>query len=133
MGRTLTAEEFDAISSDARLCRDDSAMDFSGTIVPEQVWFAILVRRVWPVKAAMAVAQYAKCPDRTARAYQSGDREPAASVLRDLIQGDEGDAVLRVMPRDNPPAWWAKHQSCERKAKLFDEFMERGEALNATS
>lgn len=85
----------------AAQCGDDI-----GPIGPDQIWFALVVRAVWPVKGAMALVQYTGCPERTARHYQRGDREPPAAVLRDLIRGAEGYRVMDCIMRDNPPAWW---------------------------
>lgn len=94
-----------SISTEARCGHDDAAADFSGTIVPV-CWFAPFVRALWPVKAAAALEQYTGAKERTARAYQSGEREPSASVLRDLIRSPEGFRVLRALVEDNPPDWW---------------------------
>lgn len=118
MSRTITTDESDAIFADARLCRDDLAGEFDGTIVPDRVWFALFLRRVWPVKADAAVMQYARCADRTARAYTSGDRIPSATVLRDLLHGDEGDVVLDELMVGATAAWWAIRQRERKLAAL---------------
>ena len=70
-------------------------------------WFADLVKNLWPIKGSAAVEQYTRCPDRTARAYASGDREPPASVLRDLLRGDEGFRVLTYVMHGSAVTWWA--------------------------
>lgn len=76
-----------------------------GTIVPTS-WFACLVKDLWPRKPAVALEQYAGLPDRTARAYTNGDREPSASVLRDLLRGNEGYRVLVWIMAGFTPTWW---------------------------
>lgn len=68
--------------------------------------FADLVKALWPVKGPAALTQYAGCPDRTARAYASGDREPPWSVFLDLLIGDEGNRVITYVMRDRDPTWW---------------------------
>lgn len=116
-----------------RLATDDARATFvgapcgqeTGTIVPEKVWFALLAKALWPVKAAIAIEQYAGCPDRTARAYTSGDREPPASVLRDLLRGDEGYRVLSQLMDGCPVAWWGVIQRERKLAALANEIFER--------
>ncbi len=76
-----------------------------GQIWPK-TWFAELVQALWPVKGAVAISQYAGCPDRTARNYQGGHSEPPASVLRDLLRGDEGYRVLKWIMHGVTPTWW---------------------------
>jgi len=109
MGRTVHGTAADASDNDARTGRDDLAGDFAGQTWPDdRVWFARLVRRCWPIKATMAIAQYCGCPERTARNYASAHSEPPASILRDLLCGAEGHAVAVAMFRDSPPAWWCE-------------------------
>lgn len=94
-------------------------------------WFSALVAELWPVKGPAALAQYARCPDRTARAYSSGDREPPASVLRDLLRGDEGYRVLTHVMRDREPTWWVILQHERRLAALANQiFGQLGEAIH---
>lgn len=104
MGTRLDNAESRSTFSDAQSCRDDLAGDFGGTIAPDHVWFALMAKRVWPIKANAAIMQFAKCADRTARAYTSADRIPSATVLRDLLGGDEGGRVLNKL-WDTPPEW----------------------------
>lgn len=102
----------------------------TGTIVPEKIWFALLVKTLWPVKAAIAIEQYARCPDRTARAYTSGDREPPASVLRDLLRGDEGFRVLSQLLDGFPVTWWIVIQRERKLAALARDIFDRvGEVM----
>lgn len=98
---------------DARVTADETRATFveaesgrsSGHIWPK-IWFAQLVQELWPVKGAVAISQYAGCPDRTARNYQGGHSEPPASVLRDLLRGDEGYRVLTWIMCGFTPTWW---------------------------
>lgn len=98
---------------DARIAADEARATFieagtgqpSGQIWPKN-WFADLVQALWPVKGAVAIAQYAGCPDRTARNYQGGHSEPPASVLRDLLRGDEGYRVLAFVMHGSTVTWW---------------------------
>lgn len=92
----ITADEKPATFPAAQV-RHDRAKDH---------WFADLVKNLWPVKGPAAIEQYTRCPDRTARAYSSGDREPPASVLRDLLRGDEGYRVLTFVMSGYPVTWW---------------------------
>lgn len=71
-----------------------------------KTWFANLINELWPVKGAIAVTQYSGIPDRTARNYQSGHSEPPASVLRDLLRGNEGYRVLTWVMAGFTPTWW---------------------------
>ena len=121
MRNRSTGSTNDAIIEGAPLCRDDLAGEFDGPIVPERIWFALMVRRVWPVKAPMAVVQYAGCAERTARAYASADREPSASVLCDLLRGAEGDAILSDIMRHEPPAWFVRFEHALRVLAAIEE------------
>jgi hypothetical protein len=120
MKSNVATDRNNAIFADERLCRDDLAGDFNGTIVPEQIWCALFLKRVWPVKAEAAIQQYAGCPERTARAYKAGDRIPSATVLRDLIRGDEGDRVLTELMPDKPPAWFCRWQRALKLMEAID-------------
>lgn len=106
----------------ARSCHDTEAENFNGTIVPERLWFALLARALWPIKSAAALEQYAGVPDRTARAYQRGDREPTASVLRDLLRSNEGYRVLSHIMRDRPPSWWVELERLKRNGERALDF-----------
>ena len=77
-------------------------------MVPDDsLWFALMLRTVWPIKAEAALIQYSpNSADRSARAYKRGDRMASATVLRDLIRGAEGYRILVCIMRDDPPAWW---------------------------
>ena len=68
--------------------------------------FSDLVEDVFPIKGPAAITQYAGSPDRTARAYSSGDRNPSWIVLHDLIRGKEGYRVLTWVMRDSTETWW---------------------------
>ena len=99
-------------TSVAAQVRHDSAKDS---------WFADLVKTLWPIKGSAALEQYTRCADRTARAYASGDREPSASVLRDLLRGDEGYRVLTWVMGDHKPTWWVVLQHERRLAALANQ------------
>lgn len=97
---------------DARITADENrATDFAARNGEARhnratSWFSSMVAELWPIKGPAAVSQYTRCPDRTARAYASGDREPPASVLRDLLRGDEGYRVLTYVMCGFVPTWW---------------------------
>lgn len=118
MGTRVADESARAIFPEARSSHEIRGGDFHGTIVPEPLWFAVMVRTLWPVKAAAAIEQYTGTPDRTARAYQRGDREPSATVLRDLLRSTEGFRVLKAILDPAPPQWWRNVQSELRLAVL---------------
>ncbi len=112
MNDTVTANENGATNIAAGCGRT------SGQMLPK-TWFAQLVQDLWPIKGAVAVAEYAQCPDRTARNYQGGHSEPPASILRDLLRGNEGYRVLTWIMAATPPAWWLNVQSELRVAKAY--------------
>jgi hypothetical protein len=121
MKSNVATDRDNAIFADAKLGRDDRAGDFDGQIWPqEKVWFAQVVRRVWPVKGAMALVQYSGCPERTARNYTTAHSEPPASVLRDLLRGGEGDRVLIALLGDQPPAWFCEIQIALKLKEAID-------------
>lgn len=82
-------------------------------MVPDDsLWFALMLRTVWPVKAEAALLQFSPATaDRTARAYKRGDRMPSATVLRDLVRGDEGYIILTAIMATDPPTWWVNLQA----------------------
>lgn len=99
MPMRITADENRAMDFAARCAapRHDCASNSS---------FADLVEDVFEIKGPAALTQYAGCPDRTARAYSSGDRNPPWTVLRDLLRGDEGYPVLKFVMHDATCTWW---------------------------
>lgn len=114
-----------ATFSEAQHRRDDCDAMLSGTIVADDIWFAILARKLWPIKTAAALEQYACTKERTARAYASGEREPAASTLRTLIRSKEGRRVVQELVGDDPPAWWREVQRDHKTAIAAREFFQR--------
>ena len=80
--------------------------------------FVLMLRQLWPVKADMALAEYAGVRDRTARSYRNGEREPPLSVLWMLLRSREGYRVLSFIMADDPPDWWLVFQNERQLAAL---------------
>lgn len=114
MSAIESIEQSRTIAVAARSCRETSAprgADEIGTNVPDG-WFAGLVTRVWPARSRAKMLRYhLGSSERTSRAWASGDREPGASVLGELLRSDDGGLVLDKIMAGAAPSWWRDH--CE--------------------
>lgn len=114
----------------ARLGQQRADVYAATTIVPHEL-FPLMVRNLWPVKGAAALMEYCGIPERTARAYQRGDREPCMSVLWLLLTSREGYRVLSYIADSAKPDWWTVFKRERELAALATEIFERVGALKS--
>jgi hypothetical protein len=95
-GASVTPEAGSALPFAAQSCRDE-----------ENPWFAKLCSGLWPTKPAAALFYLTdgKVPERTCRAYASGEREPSSGFLRLLLRSSQGARVLDAIMRGSKQKW----------------------------
>ena len=95
---------FPADSSDIeKSFTDSSDSESSG-------WFAKLARKLWASKTAAVLAFLTGRRERQCYRYASGQAEPMASFLVDLLRSSDGDRVLFELMRGSSATWWHRHQ-----------------------
>jgi hypothetical protein len=80
-----------------------------------------MVRALWPVKTVAALMDLCGIPERTARAYARGDREPPMSVLWLLLRSREGARVEAFIMDHEPPDWWLEDERHRRMGAAADK------------
>ena len=105
---------FPADSSDSEssiadfLDRDKSFTDSSDS--KSLGWFQKLARKLWASKPAAVLAFLTGRRERQCYRYASGQAEPMASFLVDLLRSSDGDRVLSEIMRGSSAPWWRRHQ-----------------------
>lgn len=105
---------FPADSSDIeslRAGRSDGSESFTDSSDSEsRGWFGKLARKLWAQKTAATLGFLTGRRERQCHRYASGDAEPMASFLADLLRSDEGKRVLDELMRGSNAAWWKQIQ-----------------------
>ena len=73
-------------------------------------WFAKMARKLWASKTAAVLAFLTGRRERQCYRYASGQAEPMASFLVDLLRSSDGDRVLSEIMRGANAPWWRRHQ-----------------------
>lgn len=106
---------FPADSSDkekpgGELFHGDAAI-FDSSDKNNSLWFQRLARKLWPhKKSAVTLAFLTGRRERQCYRYASGDAEPMALFLVDLLRSSDGARVLDEVMRGSAASWWQRHQ-----------------------
>ena len=73
-------------------------------------WFAKLARKLWSQKTAAVLAFLTGRRERQCYRYVSGQAEPMASFLVELLRSSDGNRVLEEIMRGSTAAWWQRNQ-----------------------
>lgn len=97
MGESVFPNGFRAIEAAAGYCRDGPPADIVGRMLPQNWNFAVVASRIWRIKAAAAAHAITGAPERTCRAWASGQSEPPFHVACQLLDSEDGENALAVM------------------------------------
>ncbi|MCG6203671.1 hypothetical protein LPW26_03395 [Rhodopseudomonas sp. HC1] len=67
------------------------------------------LRKIFPSKTGLNIRRFTKVSDRTAERWLSGESEPSASALVDLLRSEIGREVLFAAMGDARPEWFSKY------------------------
>ncbi len=73
-------------------------------------WFARLVIKLWPQKPSAALEFLTGRRERQCYRYASGDAEPRALFLAELLRSSDGQRVLEEIMRGSHAPWWRRYQ-----------------------
>lgn len=107
-----SASIFPADSSVSECCagvRSDSAEKFTDSSDSES-WFARLCRKLWPSKPAASLEFLTGARERQCYRYASGQQEPPALLVVELLRGTDGGRLLAEIMRGASPPWWSEYQ-----------------------
>jgi hypothetical protein len=89
---------------------DSSDSEFLFTDSSDSRWFSGLAKRLWPSKTGASLEFLTGRKERQCYRYASGDAEPMASFLADLLRSEDGQRVLDELMRGSNAAWWKQVQ-----------------------